>query len=38
MDEYKINSRKAVAFLLINDRWAEKDIRVTTPFTKAMMT
>jgi hypothetical protein len=30
---YKINSNKSVAFLQINDKWAEKKIRETTPFT-----
>jgi hypothetical protein len=32
---YKINSNKLVAFLYINDRQAEKEIRETTPFTIA---
>ena len=26
---------KSVVFLHINDNWVEKDIRETTPFTKA---
>ena len=30
---YKINSKKSVAFLYTNDKWAEKEIRKTTPFT-----
>jgi hypothetical protein len=30
---YKINSNKSVAFLYTNDKWAEKEIRETTPFT-----
>jgi hypothetical protein len=30
---YKINSNKSVAFLYSKDKWAEKEIRETTPFT-----
>jgi hypothetical protein len=30
---YKIISNKSVAFLYTNDKWAEKKIRETTPFT-----
>jgi ribosome biogenesis protein Nip4 len=30
---YKINSNKSVAFLYTKDKWAEKEIRETTPFT-----
>jgi hypothetical protein len=30
---YKINSNKSVAFLHINDKWDEKEIRKTTSFT-----
>jgi hypothetical protein len=30
---YKINSNKSVAFLYKNDKYAEKEIRETTPFT-----
>jgi hypothetical protein len=30
---YKINSNKSVAFLYTNDKQAEKEVRVTTPFT-----
>ena len=32
---YKINSNKSVAFLFTNDQQAEKEIKETTPFTKA---
>ena len=32
---YKINSNKSVAFLYTKDEQAEKEIRVTTPFTIA---
>jgi hypothetical protein len=37
MAGYKINSRKSAALLCIctNDKWAEKEIRETVPFTKA---
>jgi hypothetical protein len=31
---YKINSNKSITFLYTNDKWAEKEIRETTPFTK----
>jgi hypothetical protein len=31
--EYKINSNKSMAFLYTNDKWTEKEIRETTPFT-----
>jgi hypothetical protein len=31
--EYKINSNKSMAFLHTKDKWAEKEIRETTPFT-----
>jgi predicted transcriptional regulator YheO len=30
---YKINSNKSMAFLYTKDKWAEKEIRETTPFT-----
>jgi hypothetical protein len=30
---YKINSNKSMAFLYTNDKWTEKAIRETTPFT-----
>jgi hypothetical protein len=30
---YKINSNKSVVVFLSKDKWAEKDIRKTTPFT-----
>jgi hypothetical protein len=30
---YNINSNKSVAFLYTKDKWAEKQIRETTPFT-----
>ena len=30
---YKINSNTSVAFLYSKDKWAEKEIRETTPFT-----
>jgi hypothetical protein len=30
---YKINSNKSMAFLYTNDKWTEKEIRETTPFT-----
>jgi hypothetical protein len=33
VDGYKINLNKSVAFLYINDKWAEKENRETTPFT-----
>jgi hypothetical protein len=29
---YKINSNKSKAFLYTKDKWAEKEIRETTPF------
>ena len=32
MAEYKINSNKSVVFLYTNDKWAEREIRETTPF------
>jgi hypothetical protein len=32
---YEINGNKSVTFLYINDRWAEKEIRETKPFTIA---
>ena len=32
MAGYKINSNKSVAFLYSEDKWAEKEIRETTPF------
>jgi predicted transcriptional regulator len=35
---YKINSNKSVAFLYINDKQAEKEIRETTPFMIATNT
>ena len=31
---YKMNSNKSVAFLYTNDKWAEKENRETTPFTR----
>jgi hypothetical protein len=31
---YKINSNKSLAFLYTKDKWAEKEIKETTPFTK----
>jgi hypothetical protein len=31
--EYKINSNKSVAFLYSKNKWAEKEIRKTAPFT-----
>jgi hypothetical protein len=30
---YKINSNKSMGFLYTNDKWTEKEIRETTPFT-----
>jgi ribosome biogenesis protein Nip4 len=30
---YKINSNKSVSFLYTKDKWAEKEMRETTPFT-----
>ena len=30
---YKINSNKSKAFLYTMDKWAEKEIKETTPFT-----
>jgi hypothetical protein len=30
---YKIKSNKSIAFLYSRDKWAEKEIRETTPFT-----
>jgi hypothetical protein len=30
---YKINSNKSIAFFYSKDKWAEKEIRKTTPFT-----
>jgi hypothetical protein len=30
---YNINSNKSITFLYTNDRWTEKEIRETTPFT-----
>ena len=30
---YKINSNKSVVFLYSKDKWDEKEIRETTPFT-----
>jgi len=30
---YKINSNKSVTYFYTNDKWAEKEIRKTTPFT-----
>ena len=32
---YKINSKKSVAFLCTDDKWGEKEIRETSPFTIA---
>ena len=32
---YKINWKKSVVFLYINDKWTEKEIREITPFTIA---
>ena len=34
--EYKINSKKSVAFLYANDKRAEKEIRAISPFTIAI--
>jgi hypothetical protein len=31
MAGYKINSKEPLTFLYTNDRWAEKEIRKTTP-------
>ena len=31
--EYKINTNKSVAFLYSKNKWAEKEIRKTAPFT-----
>jgi hypothetical protein len=33
---YKINSNQSVAFLYSKDKWAEKEISKTTPFTIAI--
>jgi hypothetical protein len=33
---YKINSKKSVVLLYINNKWAEKEIKEITPFTVAM--
>jgi hypothetical protein len=30
---YKINSNKSVAFLYVNNKWAEREISETRPFT-----
>ena len=30
---YKVNSNKSMAFLYTKDKWTEKEIRETTPFT-----
>jgi hypothetical protein len=30
---YKIDSNKSIAFCYMNDKWTEKEIRETTPFT-----
>ena len=35
MAKCKINSKKSVALLYTNDKWAEKEIRESTPFTTA---
>ena len=35
---YKFSSKKSVALLYTNDRWAEKEIRETTPFIIATNT
>ena len=35
MAGHKINSKKSVAILYIDDKWAEKEIRETSPFTIA---
>ena len=32
MAEYKITSKKRVAFLYTNDKWNQKEIQETTPF------
>ena len=32
---YKINSKKSVALLYTNDKWAEKTVREPIPFTIA---
>jgi hypothetical protein len=33
---YKINSKKSVAFFYTSDKWAEKEVRETVPFTIAI--
>ena len=33
MAGYKINSKKSLALLYTDDKWAEKKIRETSPFT-----
>ena len=33
MAGHKINSNKSMAFLYTKDKWTEKEIRETTPFT-----
>jgi hypothetical protein len=33
---YEINSKKSVALLYANDKQAKKEIRETTPLTRAM--
>jgi hypothetical protein len=33
VSRYKINSNKSVALHYMKDKWAEKEIRETTPFT-----
>ena len=33
MTEYKINSKKSVAFLYLKNKQAEKGIKLVTPFT-----
>ena len=36
MVAYKINSKKSVAFFYTSDKWAEKEVRETVPFTIAI--
>jgi hypothetical protein len=36
--EYKINSKKSLAFLYLKDKQAEKEIRERTPFTFTIVT
>ena len=36
MSGYKINWKKPLALFYTNDKWVEKEIRKTTPFTIAV--